>query len=563
PFPYAWRYRNYVIDAFNADKPYDQFLLEQIAGDLIDSENPDEQARHLVATGFLALGSMDLNERDREQFLLDRIDDQIDTLGRATMGLTLGCARCHDHKFDPVAQTDYYALAGIFASTKTLSGQSNRSGNSKQYHQPKLLASLDTDFAESVRAAAEREARIGSLEARLAELKKIGKEGNPGPARRKELKREFFSVQKELNELRKGEAEPANLPANSKKKGGAPAIDPNAPLAMAAVDGAVTDLALRVRGEPDLKGDIVPRAFPLVLRHPSTPELASEGSGRLELAEWLVSSDHPLTARVMANRVWQHLFGRGIVETVDNFGISGSAPTHPALLDHLATKFVEEGWSVKSLVREIVLSRAYRLASSHDEDNAAADASNRLYWRANFRRLEAEAIRDSLLAAGGMLQAERPEGAPVDPDRRAPAKAKGKKRVVNRDPIASPVRSVYLPVMRSKLPGMFTVFDFAEPDQVNGQRDVTTVAPQALFLLNNPFVVEVSTKAAERILEQELPDEASRLRYAYAYALCRYPTESETSRALAFLSEGGEDRGAAWSALTQALYSSAEFRYVP
>lgn len=561
PFPYAWRYRNYVIDAFNADKPYDQFLLEQIAGDLVDTESPGEQARHLIATGFLALGSMDLNERDREQFLLDRIDDQIDTLGRATMGLTLGCARCHDHKFDPVAQTDYYALAGIFASTKTLSGQSNRSGNSKQYHQPKLLASLDSDFAGTVRDAAAREARIAQLETRLAQLKKIGKEGNPGPARRKELKREFFSVQKELNELRKNETEPSKTPAKAKGKG--PAIDPNAPLAMAAVDGSATDVALRVRGEPDLKGDIVPRAFPVVLRHPSTPELAGEGSGRLELAEWLVSPDHPLTARVMANRVWQHLFGKGLVETVDNFGVSGSAPTHPALLDHLTTRFVDEGWSVKALVREIVMSRAYRLGTSHDEANAAIDGSNRLYWRANLRRLEAEAIRDSLLAAGGMLRPGRPEGAPVDPERRTAAKTKGKNAAVSRDPIASPVRSVYLPVMRSKLPGMFTVFDFAEPDQVNGQRDITTVAPQALFLLNNPFVVEVSRKAADRILEQNLPDEVSRLRYAYAYALCRYPTDSETSRALAFLTDGGDDRVAAWSALTQALYSSAEFRYVP
>jgi hypothetical protein len=566
PFPYAWRYRNYVIDAFNADKPYDEFLTEQIAGDLIDAGDPATQAEHLVATGFLALGSMDLNERDREQFLLDRIDDQIDTLGRATMGLTLGCARCHDHKFDPVAQTDYYALAGIFGSTRTLSGQSNRKGNSKEYHQPQLLASLEPGaVSANGKERVERETEIERLEERLVQLRKAGKEGNVGAARRKELKQEFFQVQKRLNELRSSE-EPAPAMTSAKtgkKKGGNERIDPNAPLAMAAVDGTITDLALRVRGEPDLKGEVVPRAFPVALMHASTPALTSETSGRLELAEWLASPDHPLTARVMVNRVWGHLFGHGIVGTVDNFGLSGEAPVHPELLDHLATRFVENKWSVKSLIREIVLSRVYRLSTTHEAGNAAKDEDNRLHWRANLRRLEAEAIRDSLLAAGGMLQTERPDGAPMDASDRPNAKGKGKKRGDAADPIASPVRSVYLPVMRSKLPGMFTVFDFAEPDQVNGQRDVTTVPPQALFLLNNPFVVDVSKKAAERILAQDLPDEPSRLRYAYAYTLCRYPTDAEVTRSLAFLEEGGENREASWTALTQALYSSAEFRYVP
>jgi hypothetical protein len=569
PFPYAWRYRNYVIDAFNADKPYDEFLTEQIAGDLIDAGDPATQTEHLIATGFLALGSMDLNERDREQFLLDRIDDQIDTLGRATMGLTLGCARCHDHKFDPVAQTDYYAMAGIFASTRTMSGQSNREGGSKDYHKPNLLVSLNSvGGVAGLKELAAREAEIARLEARLAELRKIGKgeTGNGGQERRKELRQEFFMLQKRLNELRSSEdTAPAMAKAKTKgkAKGGGEQVDPNAPLAMAAVEGEVADLALRVRGEPDLKGEVVARAFPVALKHPSTPALKSEGSGRLELAEWLASPDHPLTARVMANRVWGHLFGRGLVGTVDNFGLSGEAPTHPELLDHLATRFVANGWSVKSLVREIVLSRAYQLSTTHDAGNQSIDEDNRLHWRANLRRLEAEAIRDSLLAAGGMLQPERPDGAPMDASDRPNGKAKGKKRGDTADPIASPVRSVYLPVMRSKLPGMFTVFDFAEPDQVNGQRDVTTVPPQALFLLNNPLVVDVSKKAAERILAQDLPDEASRLRYAYAYTLCRYPSDAEVTRSLAFLSEDGDDREASWTALTQALYSSAEFRYLP
>ena len=332
---------------------------------------------------------------------------------------------------------------------------------------------------------------------------------------------------------------------------------------MAAAEGDIEDLNLRVRGEPDIKGDVVPRAFPVIFKQVSAPALTEEESGREELAAWLTSRDHPLTARVMVNRIWAHLLGRGLVETVDNFGASGAAPSHPELLDHLATQFMDNGWSMKSLIRSIVLSRTYRLSGQHVPVNATADEDNKLYWRSNLRRLEAEAIRDSLLAAGGMLQHERPAGASFDASFGgdiSKVNAKGKRAAS--DPIVQPVRSVYLPVFRSKLPGMFTVFDFAEPDQVNGQRDVTTVAPQALFLLNNPFVVEVSMRAADRVLEQKLSDDTARIRYAYAYALCRYPTEAETKRALEFL-KTGDDRHSSWATLTQALYSSAEFRYLP
>jgi hypothetical protein len=266
----------------------------------------------------------------------------------------------------------------------------------------------------------------------------------------------------------------------------------------------------------------------------------------------------------MVNRVWSHLLGRGIVETVDNFGASGATPTHPELLDHLARQFMDDGWSVKSLVRSIVLSRTYRLSGQHVPENAIADEGNKLYWRSNLRRLEVEAIRDSLLAAGGMLDLARPEGAPMDTTIAGDISKINQKNRKNNvsDLISQPIRTVYLPVFRSRLPGMFTVFDFAEPDQVNGQRDVTTVAPQALFMLNNPFVVDVSTRAVDRILARDATDDLARVRYAYAYALSRYPTEAETTRALAFLN-AGQDRRGNWAAFTQALYSSAEFRYIP
>lgn len=561
-FPYAWRYRNYVIDAFNSDKPYNKFLAEQVAGDLMDARDAKDRQEKLVATGLLALGSMDLNERDKEQFELDRIDDQMDTLGRATMGLTLGCARCHDHKFDPIAQTDYYAMAGIFASTKTLSGQQNRQGGSKEYHHPNLLVRLDAPLPPKGASPKDTNAaRIARLEDRLQQIQVLFKKNEISKDRRNEVRQEAAAIREQLAKLDSPDANPKK---GNKKYASGEAVDPNAALAMATTDGEVHDLALRVRGEPDMKGDIVPRAFPVVLKQVSAPKLTDHSSGRLELAKWLTSRNHPLTARVMVNRIWAHLLGRGLVETVDNFGASGASPTHPELLDHLATRFMDNGWSVKSLVRSIVLSRTYRLSGQHLSANVEADEDNHLYWRANLRRLEVEAIRDSLLAAGGLLDPNRPTGAPFDASNGGDLSKANQKNRKNgtADIISQPIRTVYLPVFRSRLPGMFTVFDFAEPDQVNGQRDVTTVAPQALFMLNNPFVVDVSARAADRILDQKLSDDKARVRYAYAYALCRYPTEAETERALAFLG-AGDDRRATWAALTQALYSAAEFRYIP
>ena len=393
------------------------------------------------------------------------------------------------------------------------------------------------------------------MEARIAELQAESKKKNLSKKERAEIQRKLSNVRQQLAQLNRGAA----TPAKAKKGASDEKIDPNAALAMAASEGSVEDLALRVRGEPDIKGAVIPRAFPVIFQDVPAPALPAEGSGRLELAQWLASPQHPLTARVMVNRVWAHLFGRGLVETVDNFGASGAAPTHPELLDHLATRFVADCWSVKSLIRNIMLSRTYRLSTQHIEANAKADEGNKLYWRANLRRLEAEDIRDSLLAAGGMLQSERPAGAPFD---NSVGGDLSRGRGGAGDLFKQPCRSVYLPVFRSKLPGMFTVFDFAEPDQVNGQRDVTTVAPQALFLLNNSFVVDVAKRAAERILKQNLPNEEARVRYAYAYTLCRHPSEAETRRALDYLRSGSE-REESWAALTQALYSAAEFRYIP
>ncbi len=550
PFPYAWRYRNQVIDAINADQPYDAFLMEQIAGDLLPASNPADREAKLVSTGWLALGSMDLNERDREQFFLDRIDDQMDTLGRATMALTLGCARCHDHKFDPVAQRDYYALAGIFGSTRTLSGQSSRQGQNRNYFDPAQLVSLTDGEVAASRPSAE------DLQRRMRELRERSQRKGLPEVRRRALAAEMAELRTQLMALADGKKPGKKGPNADQAK-----VDPSAPLAMAATEGEIADLALRVRGEPDIKGEVVPRGFPTVLQHPATPGLADDSSGRLELARWLTAPEHPLTARVMVNRVWAHLIGRGIVDTVDNFGLSGSAPTHPELLDHLSTRFVSGGWSVKSLVRDIALSRTYRLAVEYPAAQVTADEGNEWLWRANLRRLEAEAIRDSVLAVGGLLDPVRPEGAPFDASVGGDLSRPNNRRPGAGDVIQRPFRSVYLPVFRSRLPGMFTVFDFAEPDQVNGQRDVTTVPTQALFLLNNAFMVDASSKAAKDLLRLQTPGEEERVREAFLRVLGRHPAESEVAASLAFLCDGPTEPG--WGAFVQSLFASAEFRYRP
>ncbi len=289
---------------------------------------------------------MDLNERDNEQFMLDRIDDQMDTLSRATMGLTLACARCHDHKFDPISQKDYYAVAGIFGSTSTMSGLRNRQGGNKNYFQPDLLVGLEgASNAKPTSTGRSSEAsQIAKLRSRLEEIQSQAKIGSLSRTERNDLREKYTKLRSQLQAL--GESASASSKKKKSYRDDITSVDPNAKLAMAALEGEVDDLALRVRGEPDIKGDVVPRGFPVVFKQVPAPKLTDDHSGRKELAAWLTSREHPLTSRVMANRIWSHLMGRGLVETVDNFGVSGAAPTHPELLDHLATQLMNNGWSI-------------------------------------------------------------------------------------------------------------------------------------------------------------------------------------------------------------------------
>ncbi len=405
-FPYAFRYRDYVIDAFNADIPYDRFLIEQMAGDLLPAETSPERARLLIATGFLAVGTKNLSEMNAEQFAADVVDEQLDALTRSILGSSIACARCHDHKFDPFTMGDYYALAGIFYSTKTCFGTAV-SPSSNQGGDP---LPLPTDaglpiFHKSITAKKVQEYRE-ELAALRAEEKAKRKAMWKAIFEKRDAS-EIFTIQDALRILWRTGAIDGEL---DKVDDEGRAL----PLTMGVIERPkVIDSPLYERGEVGRPRGTVPRGVPLALQGESPPVMPTQQSGRLELAQWIASPEHPLTARVFVNRVWSHLFGEGLVATVDDFGTTGSAPSHPELLDHLTTRFVREGWSLKQLVRALVLTRAYRQSSEWNEVAFLQDPDNVLLWRMPKRRLTAEAIRDAMLVASGELNLHRPKGSLV------------------------------------------------------------------------------------------------------------------------------------------------------
>lgn len=593
-FPEAWRYRDYVIDAFQNDKPFDEFVLEQIAGDLLPASSDEERREHLVATGFLALGSHDLNERNRDLYQMDVVGEQVDTLSRAVLGLTIGCARCHDHKFDPIPTRDYYALAGIFTSTELMNGYTNRRRANRNYDQPERLLNLtklnpaetpivnpplvEIDAQSIRRARDDYQAARRELAALRTEIEKRMQDGVdrrvPRPVLRRnlvELRRRQADLQSRAKNLRERLTELQETLASVRTQRDEPPADydPSDERAMGVVDSRrIRDCPIYVQGEIDQVGELVPRGFPQVLTRADSPTLPRNESGRRELADWLTRPDHPLTARVYVNRVWQHLFGRGIVASVDNFGQSGEQPTHPELLDFLAVKFVQDGWSVKRLIRSLVLTRTYQL-SGEDQDHAFEyDADNRYLWRMTPRRLEAEAIRDAMLSISGHLDKNRPTGSLV----KTMDDALRPRRVWERttlDEFAH--RSLYLPIMRDRIPEFLTTLDFPEPSEVRGQREVSTVATQALWFMNNPFVLNQSQAAGVRLVSEQT-ESYQRVRLAYLRILGRMPSLAETQAALAFVTasmtaEASSEEDVAraerraWADLAQSLMASAEFRY--
>ena len=604
-YPHAWPYRNYVIDSFNEDKPFDQFVCEQIAGDLMPAEeNESELAaqQRLVATSLLAFGPKRHNSSGTE-FQMDIADDQIDVVMKATMALTVSCSRCHDHKFDPIPTNDYYSLAGVFLSTEPLYGTIKQKysntptellpigSNAETLHE--AVEEYEKQILESEKKLAEtREALKQATEAeQLAEQQKVAAEGLVAAILARQSARQVDAngaetesatnqtaeqdaaksdLERATKEVSTAADRVASLKANvTKLETGLAELNQNRPprpqYAMSVRDREKpADTRVAVRGDFRTRGDVVPRGFLSAVDVPGTSAIPPHSSGRLELAKWITSPDNPLTARVMVNRIWHHLFGRGIVPTVDNFGVIGKPPTHPELLDALALQFVSEGWSVKRMVRSIVLSRGYQLSSRADQQNLSADPDNRLFWRATPRRLQAEAIRDAMLVVSGQLDLERPEASTVT------GLGDQLVREIATEKIQPPSnhRSVYLPVVRDYVPELFDLFDFPSPSLVSGRRASTNVPSQALFMRNSPFVAAQARAAAQRLIEStEATDNPSRAALAMQWTLGRTPSEAEQSAAVSLVSrvadEAEEDAEVhAWSAWFLTLFTTAEFRYL-
>jgi hypothetical protein len=694
--PNAWRYRDYVVDAFNDDRPYDQFLREQIAGDLLPAESLADKQRQMIATTFLMLGNTNLEEQDKRQLDMDVVDEHLDTIGKAFLGQTIGCARCHDHKFDPIPTRDYYALAGILRSVQSL----EHANVSKWIDMPLPLANeeeqqfakLQADVALLDKQAGELKAEITKISAarkgdadvpQVAEVKDVaGIVVDDEQAKRVGTWQHSVQIKRYIGEgylhdqnNGKGERTLTFVPALAASGRYevrlaytyGPTRAENVPVTVFGADGERTlridqrlpppiggrfislgeynferagqsfvivategtkgyviadavqflpvdlvdknddaaavagnetmnkpdaaelaekqsllkrlendlrelrkaadarpkvmtvverpqpaDVAIHIRGSVHSQSEIVPRGFLQVATGGTPPVIPPDQSGRRHLAEWVSSDSNPLTARVYANRVWHWLFGQGLVRTTDNLGTTGEAPSHPELLDHLATKLMQDGWSTKKLIRYIVLSKTYRLASTGDASSLSRDPENRLLWRMNRKRLEAECIRDAMLVVSGRL------------DRTAGGSTIRTGTSADYNYQHSSVRrSVYLPVLRNALPPFLEVFDLADPSLVVGQRNTSTVATQALFLLNDPFVREQSRAAAKRLLAASVPGDEQRIALAFRCTLGRMPTNEEREIAVRTIDRGESmvDREAAWVELFHALFASVGFRY--
>ncbi len=695
-FKDAWRYRDYVIDAFNRDERIDRFIREQIAGDLLPVNSAEARRRALTATAFLSLGPTNYEEQDKQQLRFDIIDEQLDTIGKVMLGQTIGCARCHDHKFDPIPQRDYYALAGIFASTRTLFNYTENVARwiaapleldgpeeaKLSAHEAMLdgmkqgfdgakkeLAKMKADMAKANAGAGRNVAAsdlpgivVDDADAKaigawgvskhvagfigagyrtdndeekgtktLTYVPKIPKSGRcevrfsytAGENRARKVPIHIFhadgqetvyvdetqepplegrfislgrfrfeqdgdgyvlvsnegtkgyviadavqfiheedvaaaALEKESQPGEGGEADRRKtmesrvkeLEGEMKKLSDA---GPHRPTVMAVrEEDQIADTHIRVRGLVGQRGALVPRGFLSVLATPAAPAISQKESGRREFADWVASAENPLTARVFVNRVWGWLFGAAIVRTTENFGTTGEVPSHPELLDYLAVRFIEQGWSVKKLIHEMILSRTWRLATGV----SAGDPDNRLLAHANRRRLDAEQLRDTILTVSGELQLTVGGPNVVGANENSPQAFEYTYEFADKR------RGVYSPAFRNKRLELFDVFDFGDINAPVGRRNVSTVAPQALYLLNHPFVLAQAKVAAERALASSASDE-ERLTAAFRAALCRPPTEKERALCVKFIAGGdGARRVEDWSQIYQTLFGCLDFRYL-
>ncbi|MGI8602511.1 MAG: DUF1553 domain-containing protein [Verrucomicrobiales bacterium] len=665
-FKEAWRYRDYVIDAFNRDLPFDQFVREQLAGDLLPHASLAEHQRHLVATTFLALGNTNLEEQDKKQLDMDVVDEQLDTIGKAFLAQTIGCARCHDHKFDPIPTRDYYALAGILKNAGLLEHDNVSkwlevpmpvvSEEEAVYRASEAeIAALEQELKTAQKAAGSKGIRAGPVAVGelpgvvvdSARTKVVGvwkhsqfhksyigdgylhddREGKgtktltfqpeglqggryevrlayvPGDTRAPNVPITVFHAEGETTisvdqrilppvegrwvALGQFRFEPSGfchvlvsnegttghvtadavqfLPLDRAERAGAAASGdgnitksleaklkrvkasaPARPKVMTVVEREkIEDSPVHKRGSVHSLGELVPRGFLSCVKIAMPKALPNHQSGRRELADWISSPQHPLTARVIVNRVWLWLFGRGLVATPDNFGTTGSLPTHPEMLDLLTAQFIGHAWSIKWLVREIVTSQTWQMGVVAD----VTDRSDTKSTMAGRRRLSAEELRDAMLAVSGKLSLEM-GGPNHPPDLTADFNYQDN----------SPRRSVYVPVFRNSRPDLFEAFDAPSPSMVTGQRDQSSVVTQALFLLNHPFVTEQAQAAARRLLQSESEGTSARVNWAWRQCLGRGPSGAELDEALAHLGERPSETE--WAQLFLALFASIDFRYV-
>ena len=658
-YPHAWRYRDYVIKAFNDDMPYNEFVREQLAGDILAADpNSGVGYRGIVATGFLSLGKKALAQKDLPLKRYDVVDDQIDVTAKALLGLTVTCARCHDHKFDPIATKDYYSMAAIFAST--LSYDKGQDGDPVQtpLAPPGVFESfrkqwteylgverqinkiLDFDsvnkkdrekqeplIAQYMLAASGGDA--ASLDpAQLARWSVYLKSSRPELARwraatdanraqiAKEYQEEFHRSAYQYDQnLSWWKTARSSYPSSGKVAGPRPdidktkdaffyslCIDPSGPLhisdesrivalpaekaenlrklltqsaamektlpteevpmATAVKEGPTMEQHVFLRGDYHNLGDPVERTAPAILRINAPVPPVSTASGRLELADWMVDPRNPLPARVIVNRIWQGHFGDGIVRTPDNFGKLGERPSNPELLDYLATQFIENGWSIKKMHRAIMLSKTYQMSAEYDTAKKAKDPEDRLLSRFPRQRLSIEEIRDAFLSIGGDLDLTM--GGTLDPGVGTDGETSASR--ISMNPESTNRRSIYLPLRRSNLPTLYMLFDFGDATSPEGKRNPTTVATQALFVMNSPLVNREAKALADRVLKQEKKD-SRRLDEAYVAILDRHANASEIDAGLSYIQSlrrkwNDINEAKAWQSFCHALMASDEFLYV-
>ncbi|HEY1379650.1 MAG TPA: PSD1 and planctomycete cytochrome C domain-containing protein [Gemmataceae bacterium] len=540
--PFAWKYRDYVIRSFNADKPYDRFIREQLAGDEMDPVTPER----LIATGYYRLGLWDDEPVDSEQAYFDGLDDIVSTTGQAFLGLTVGCARCHDHKIDPFPQADYYRLLAFVRGVRHYGDRSAESVADAS------LAAVGTrpDLAATAEAhrkkVAEVEGRIEQIESAVysklagGEKDDFQHEMNKLPIMRKrvgdalsqEQLDQYVSLRRERFRLLRAAPAGVDRALVVKETGPKP-----------------PDTFILARGNPQGKGAKVKPGFPSVLTtttpKPATPRAKSSGR-RSVLAGWIADPANPLTARVMVNRVWQYHFGRGIVRSASNFGYQGTPPTHPELLDWLASEFVRGGWSLKHLHRLILTSDTFRRSSRFDPAAAAKDPENDLFWRFDPRRLTAEELRDSILAVSGNLNVQKADGPsvyPVMPKEVLAGQSRPGDGWGRSSPEEAAARSVFVFVKRSLAVPLLAAFDAPDPDAPCPVRFTTTQPTQALGMLNSEFVNQQAKVFAESVAKEAGDDPAVRVRLALRRVTQRTPTRTEVDRGVRFIGAlQGEDK---------------------